>query len=114
MVELVAEESRVHEVKVETALNEANLVREAAKLDREKKKLEALERSKQRQANPEYFQQRVSANEDAVTSKAAKASLVAELKGDNEEELEVETDDRTNDDPFRSYVSKSKNRIFVK
>lgn len=113
MVELVAEETKLHEVKVETALNEANILRETAKLDREKKKQEALERSKQRQANPEYFQQRVSANEDAVSSKAAKAAVVTELAAD-EEEIEVVTEDRTNDDPFRSYVSKSKNKISVR
>jgi CHAT domain-containing protein len=113
MVELVAEESKVHETKVETALNEANLVRDAAKLDREKKKLEALERSKQRQANPEYFQQRVSANLEADATKAAKAAAIINMIIE-EEEVEVVTEDTTNDDPFRSYTTKTKNKISVR
>jgi hypothetical protein len=112
MVELVAEESKLHEVKVESALNEANLVRDAAKLNREQKKLEALERSKQRQANPEYFQERISANSDAVASKAAKAAVITEMTVENEEVEEVEV--KTNDDPFRSYTTKTKNKISVR
>lgn len=118
MVELVAEENKLHENKVESAVNEANTAREAAKAEREKRKLEALERSKQRQANPEYFAQRSSANAEAAARKAEKEKRDAELEVVSADEEEEEGGGGSanvhDDDPFRSYVSKSKNKIFVR
>jgi hypothetical protein len=102
----------------------ANKSREEAKLAREAKKLEAIERSKQRQQSEDYFKQRQVANNDLILKKQQQQqreqqavitpdehSSVAPLKGeegDNDEAMAEEEND-----PFR-VTKKSKSKIFVR
>lgn len=81
---------------------------EVAKKARELKKQEALERSKLRQAHPQYFKQKAELNTPLPNAEPVK-------------EVAVEDDDTTNcdegdniDDPFRSYKPKGRPKIFVK
>mmetsp|Transcript_2576 Transcript_2576/g.4534 ORF Transcript_2576/g.4534 Transcript_2576/m.4534 type:complete len:174 (-) Transcript_2576:92-613(-) len=125
MVELVAEEKAQTEQKTETLCNEANAVRDAAKTEREKKKQEALERSKQRQADASYFARRAESNEEAKSKKAAQEAqaLATALEREeaeggqssdpfSEDQDGVENDD--DDDPFRTVPKKGRQKIFVK
>jgi hypothetical protein len=115
MVELVAEENAQAEIKTK-AVDDAAAAREAAKQERELKKQEALERSRLRQADPDYFKKRVEVNEEAAKKKADElaAALAQEIAASQQNEEEEEEDDADNDDPFRSITKKSKNKIFVK
>lgn len=118
MVELVAEENAQVEQKTKAIEDEAAAARELAKQERDRKKQEALERSKQRQANPDYFKARVETNEEAAASLKEKASLAAtlettELTSESEQNEEEEDGDQDND-PFRTYGKRGKNRVFVK
>lgn len=117
MTELVKDKQQTDEERSSRALSSATVQRDAAKEEREKKKLEAIERSKQRQQAKGYFDQRVEAN---TTAKNA-----AEEKLKNQQVTAVEsTDDATFDeeedeaeeeiDPFRSFTSKSKNKLFIR
>ena len=101
----------------------ANKSREEAKLAREAKKLEAIERSKQRQQSEDYFKQRQVANNDLILKKQqqqqreqqavitpdehSSAALKGE-KGDNDGAMVEEEND-----PFR-VTKKSKSKIFVR
>jgi hypothetical protein len=100
----------------------ANKSREEAKLAREAKKLEAIERSKQRQQSDDYFKQRQVANNDLILKKQqqqweqqavitpdehSRAALKGE-EGDNDGAMVEEEND-----PFR-VTKKSKSKIFVR
>lgn len=113
MVELVKDEAEKDNARIEAATTAANEVRDAAKAERERKKAEALERSRQRQANPEYFAQKGVANTEGVAMKAKKLEEAANVPVETTEE-EPADESAISDDPFRSYASKSKNKIFVK
>jgi hypothetical protein len=115
MTELVKEE----EIKAATQLTEqeaiAAIKRDEAKRERERKKTEALERSKLRQADPAYLEakkkttiQSVSAIE-ALGDAAKDEPMTSQTEADTTIELE-----REQVDVFRSYQSKSRNKIFVK
>jgi hypothetical protein len=118
MVELVADESREAEMKTKAADEAVAVKLEAAKQDRERKKQEALERSKQRQADPEYFKKRAEENEALAAKEKARVEAVAALEAQqsvqeqNDEESEGESGGA--DDPFRTYKSKGRSKVFVK
>ena len=114
MVELVADENAAVEQKTKAIDDAAAAAREAAKADRERKKAEALERSKARQANPDYFKQRVEVNEEGVAAKEKAKQELKELPIECVEEGDVSDGEGQSDDPFRTYTKKSKNKIFVK
>lgn len=114
MVELVAEENAVVEKKTKAIDDAAAAAREAAKAERERKKAEALERSKARQANPEYFKQRVEVNEEGMAAKEKAKQELKELPVETFEEGEESEGEAQSDDPFRTYTKKNKNKIFVK
>lgn len=110
MVELVKDEAQKDAEKIESTTMAATAARDAAKAERERKKAEALERSRQRQANPDYFAKKGEANvEGAVLREKSReeASVATEVE-------EETVDEPVNDDPFRTYTSKSKNKIFVR
>ena len=118
MTELVAEEAKSAELRSQVVADETASKLEQAKLEREKKKQEALERSRQRQADPDYFKRRAQQNEEASTqaNKVDDKSVecVAEVGGEGlEEKDDVFSDDEGND-PFRTYKSKSRSKVFVK
>lgn len=112
MVELVKDEEKKDSIKIEAATVAANVARDAAKVERERKKAEALERSKQRQSNPEYFAQKGVSNTEGAAMKAKRLEEAANIPVETVEEQPE--DEPTVDDPFRSYSSKSKNKVFVK
>lgn len=114
MVELVAEERQATEIKTKAIVDETAVKLEQAKQERERKKLEALERSKQRQADPEYFKRRTEQNEEAAAAKAKAQAEIEALPAVPAEEEEDEQEDDKNDDPFRTYKSKGRSKVFVK
>jgi len=80
----------------------------AAKQAREQKKLEALERSRQRQQSAEYFEAKQVANVEPLCAVVAPS---AQEKEENEEDI-IEV--VTQDDPFSSISSKSRNKIHTR
>lgn len=120
MVELVAEEAQHAEKIVDQKVSEANAAREAAKQERERKKQLAIERSKQRQGNPDYFKQRVEANANVSSTRkdsksdGAKIDDVCEVQPDDNGNNEVAESRGNGDlDPFRSY-SGGRSKIYIK
>ena len=73
-----------------------------------------MERSKQRQTNPNYFTQRVEANStskaDPINSNSNSTVVVEDLSS-NENESEVEV---INQNPFESFPKKTRSKIYVK
>lgn len=116
MVELVKDKVEKEEVVVANAHSSALAASQAAKEAREEKKRLALEKSKARQSDPNYFASRVNSNEEAKKRQAEKAAQDALAAIDGDEELEEEDTDNkaAENDPFRSYASKSRSKIFVK
>eukprot|EP01031_Cornospumella_fuschlensis_P032231 gene32231-38984_t len=112
MVELVKDEEKLAAEKFAAQEALALAKREEAKKERERKKAEALERSKQRQANPEYLEVRKQAN--AELEQRSKVHVVAEEAAAEEEKEEEEERDNTPVDPFRIVNTKTRNKIFVK
>ncbi len=112
IVELVAEEDiKVAEI-TSKAVETSKSQMEAAKALREQKKLEAIERSKQRQAeNPAYFQHRKELNELKKTEKIEE--IVSSDSKENELDDDSGDNDAEDDDPFRT-TSKHRSKIFVK
>jgi hypothetical protein len=113
MTELVKDKQLKDEERSSKSLSDANEKRDTAKEDRERKKLEALERSKQRQQAKGYFDQRVEANTNA------KLAAEQKLKNQIENTFEVTVDEEEEEtvkeiDPFRSFTSKSKNKLFIR
>ena len=135
MVELVAEEKQAVSHHTETVCQEADLERQRLKKERERKKQEALERSRLRQADPEYFRNRSELNAKASGSGelqnfssnpsanlvARDASATVEVGqgkagggGGGGEEEEVEGETANQEDPFRCYKPKVRSKIYVK
>lgn len=119
MVELVAEESVKVEINTTIAIDEANKKREEAKALREHKKLEALERSKQRQSNPEYFDKikELNTKPDKIIETTANDAVEASVTDGTEAKMlaeEEDDDDKVQQDPFRSYVSKQRSKVYVR
>ena len=112
IVDLVAEEEiKVAEITAK-AVETSKSQMEVAKALREQKKLEAIERSKQRQAeNPAYFQHRKELNE------FDKSKKIEEIVRSDSKENEIDDDNADNEadngDPFRT-TSTHRSKIFVK
>jgi len=105
----VKEESVVQEERVLNAINSNYAEREAKKLEREKKKQEAIERSIARQNNDaDYFKKKYAINEE---KKVTSEGNLDESVGDTED---ISSDNISKEDPFRNYVSKQRSKIFVK
>jgi len=100
---LVIEEANAIEAHTAAAVDKAQEERDAAKALREQRKAEALAKSKERQADPNYFRTRQEQNKakevTVETSDAAK------------EEEPTEDEEANNDDPFRTYKSKGRAKI---
>lgn len=114
MVELVADENAAVEQKTKAIEDQAAEAREKAKQERELKKAEALERSKQRQADPSYFKKRVEVNEEGVAAKEKAKIELQELPVEIVEDGEESEEDAQNDDLFRTYKKKTKSKVYVK
>jgi hypothetical protein len=132
MVELVREESLVAERRVESSREAALVAVEEAKRLREERKREALERSRQRQSNPEYFlkkKESAAGREpvaiDLVPSQPSSDIPSAALEEEDDSSNHVQnhsgkSDAYSNDttdsnyDPFRSYKSNTRPKIYVK
>ena len=91
------------------ALLEAERVQKLneAKAERERKKQEALERSKQRQQNPDYFRELAESNK---LPEKTDLTHLEEVAPSNDSEAVFVSDD----DPFRSISSKQKSKIYIK
>ncbi len=107
MVELVKEEAQAVERRTaEIQQQQASQLDEAKRL-RELKKQEALERSRLRQANPDYFKQKAELNTKPEQNSTEDSAPVVDEEENN-------TDNGSSDDPFRSYKPSSRSKIFVK
>jgi hypothetical protein len=91
----------------------ANKYREESKLAREAKKLEAMERSKQRQQSEDYFKQRQVANNELILKQQREQQAVVIPVEHNSATLEGKEGDDEENDPFR-ITKKSKSKIFVR
>ncbi|CAE7821321.1 unnamed protein product, partial [Symbiodinium microadriaticum] len=100
MVELVKDEEIAAAEKVKVIEEKMETDMEKSKRIREEKKREALERSRQRQADPNYFKQRAEAN--VIPEKVAEPVAVDEH---DDEEDEVET---SSSNPFETYRPKGR------
>jgi hypothetical protein len=109
MVELVKDEEVAAENKARLNTEQLETEMEKSKRIREEKKREALERSKQRQNDPNYFAKRIEANSLANQPQPTPQPLVSE---DDSEESEVPTG-VVSSNPFDTF-SKGRSKIFVK
>lgn len=110
--ELVKDEAKVTEERTEVVVDTAQQERDAAKALREKRKQEAIERSKARQAQKGYFSGKQEANETGQKdldsmSKLAAVSDSAEDGGGEKDLHEPEND------PFRSYKPTGRSKIHI-
>jgi len=99
MEELVKDEARVTEERTSAAVDAAQQERDAAKALRDKKKQEAIERSKARQSQKDYFKAKKDANVEPVKEEVPDSGA----SGEDEEEEEI---DGKEIDPFRIGPSK--------
>ena len=114
MVELVKDEETEARKRGNEKQTEMLSAAEEAKRLREQRKQEAIERSRQRQANPDYFKTKAELNTPPPETKA-----VSGQEGENatESTAEDEADEKTEEediDPFRSYKPNSRPKVFVK
>jgi len=119
MVELVKDEQMQAEETLKQKEDAAAKLREQLKQERELKKQEALERSRQRRLlDPDYFQKKTEENAKIVEVKALEESSQSPspaLEDEEDEQTSSSLSDNTDaDDVFRAYKSSSRGRIFVK
>jgi hypothetical protein len=100
---LVIEEANATEAHTVAVVDKAQEERDAAKAVREQRKAEALERSKARQADPNYFRNRQEASNKAKETPQVSAAVVEEETADEDEDVDY--------DPFRAYKSKGRAKI---
>lgn len=112
MVELVKDEEVIATEKARQQTQQLETEIEKSKRIREEKKREALERSKQRQSDPNYFAQRVEANSQANQPKSTPVEKDQSSGEDHQEE--DEEDEVIVSGPFDSYPKKGRSKIFVK
>ena len=107
--ELVKQETKKTDERTEIAIDTAQKERDAAKALREKKKQEAIERSKARQAQKGYFDEKQEANENGQRKlkESNDASIVSE-----DTEADERCMEKPDDDPFRSY-KRGRSKIHV-
>jgi hypothetical protein len=116
MVELVADENQAVAQKTVELEQKASDAREEAKRVREEKKREALERSKQRQADPEYFKRLAELNTKPAKEEASGApgdAANADANA-NADAADAESGEATVFDPFRPRTGAQKSKIFVR
>lgn len=109
--ELVKFETQAASQKVETDAIKVRETFDAEKKLREQRKAEALERSRLRQADPDYFSKRTEMNKEGKETLDSKKSEPVTPIGENDES--EENDDEDDTDPFRT-AKKSRSKIFVK
>lgn len=110
--ELVKDEAKVTEERTEGAVDAAQQERDAAKALREKKKQEAIDRSKARQAQKGYFSEKSGANESGQKELDEKSKAAAVSDGAEEGEGEKDLEEPEND-PFRSYKPSGRSKIHI-
>ena len=104
---LIIDEALADEKRSVACSDDAQPLRDVARLAREEKKKEAIERSRQRQADPLYFGRILEQNKR--TEQVEVSSVEEDDAGTDEAVIE------SIGDPFRpSYASKGKNKIFVR
>lgn len=111
IVDLLKDEDRKVEEATEAAVDKAALEREKAKEIREQRKKDAIERSKARQANPEYFQR---LKEDNEKGKDKVEGTSAAADGDDKDKVnegQEEDADDVDDDPFRTTKGNSRSKL---
>ena len=108
--ELVKDEAKMTEERTETAVDVAQQERDAAKVLREQRKKEAMERSKARQAQRGYFDEKQTANETGQKNLDDKSNGVESEEADADEKDAEKPDD---DDPFRSYKPSGRSKIHI-
>jgi hypothetical protein len=105
MVELVKDEENKAIVKEQESKVKMETALEQSKRIREEKKQAALERSKQRQADPDYFKKMNEKNVKPVKEELSAADTDTPQDEEDEEE-EV--------DPFQTFVPKGRAKIFIR
>ena len=117
--ELVAEEAEANAKRTIVLEDSFRSTQEEAKRLREERKREAIERSKQRQSDPNYFQKITELN----TKKSDQTDDVKEVNSIDSAVSDHEVDDSKekgiseNDDPFRRSTNSSgtrRNKVFVR
>ena len=111
--ELVAHESSIEQAKVDADAARLHEQRDAEKALREQRKAEALERSRQRQADPSYFAKRAELNKEGKEQLELARKDESPAAEGREIASETEVEKVQSDDPFR--ITKSKgNKVFVR
>lgn len=106
------DEAKRDEEKIIEAVNTAEIERNARKAEREKKKLEAIQRSLARQENKNYFESKVILNEERIKNQnSSEEEPIAPIE---EFTTEVETETELEFDPFRSYRPSQRPKVFIK
>jgi hypothetical protein len=108
--DLVKQEAKVAEDRTSVAVDTAQQERDAAKALREQRKQEAIERSKARQAQKEYFETKKEANDTVAEKIADKAG---EKDGEEEGEEGETLEEPETVDPFRTYKPSGRSRVHV-
>ena len=85
----------------------------ARKAEREKKKAEALERSRARQADKEYFKKKAEMGQEAemILKEVRERTDIEVVKEGEDQQDDADDDD---DDPFRTYKPKKGQKVYVK
>jgi hypothetical protein len=108
MVELVKDEEEKAIVKEQESKQKMETALEKSKRIREEKKQAALERSRQRQADPEYFKKIADNNVKPVKEAATEPPVLSDGEDEEEEEAQAEVD------PFQTFVPKGRSKIFIR
>jgi len=127
IAELVSDEASVAQQAVSVAEKKNQDEREAARFLREQKKAEALARSEARRAaNPNYFAEKQQLNVKPLRQEGSaggggegtEGQGQGQVEGENEDEDEEETENKNDNDeednPFRTYKSKARPKIYVR
>lgn len=117
MVELVADEHKLAEQKTAVIESKSAAARDEAKSIREEKKREALERSKQRQQDPEYFKRISELNRkpDKEVATTTDSTSVEAADGDEGKVADENDSKPSAHDPFRpQHTNNQKNKVFVR
>ena len=118
--ELVQEEEANYNKEVEEKEKQRMLKLEADKLEREKKKQAALERSKARRADPNYFANKTNANTELLNQNEINEEKLKNLEtqenddndgGGNDNDPFGNDNNDNDDDPFRTSTTKKRNKI---
>lgn len=110
MVELAKEEEELASRRAEEKHAEYIAQREKAKQERERKKLEAMERSRLKKEQENNFPE---ANTTSLVDEVSNAEGKQDITDTAEESEDVENPSGK-DDVFRSYRSSTRNKVYVK